>query len=53
MTQVTVQTVELISCNFPTFLAVVRNYGNLIVELSSSVPDGIVVFFPSYEYMVS
>ena len=28
-----------------------RNYGNLIIELSRIVPDGIVVFFPSYGYM--
>ena len=35
------------------FSAVVRNYGNLLVELSGIVPDGIVVFFPSYIYMVS
>ena len=33
--------------------AVVRNYGNLLVELSGVVPDGMVCFFPSYEYMVS
>lgn len=34
-------------------VAVVRNYGNLLVELSASVPDGVVCFFPSYDYMVS
>ena len=34
-------------------LAVVRNYGNLLVEMSGVVPDGMVCFFPSYEYMVS
>lgn len=28
-----------------------RNYGNLLVELSKVVPDGIVVFFPSYGFM--
>lgn len=33
--------------------AVVRNYGNLLQELSKCVPDGIVVFFPSYIYMES
>uniref|UniRef100_A0AC34QE46 ATP-dependent helicase C-terminal domain-containing protein n=1 Tax=Panagrolaimus sp. JU765 TaxID=591449 RepID=A0AC34QE46_9BILA len=31
--------------------SVIRNYGNLIQELSRCVPDGIVVFFPSYTYM--
>jgi DNA excision repair protein ERCC-2 len=31
--------------------AVTRNYGSLIIELASTVPDGIVVFFPSYVYM--
>ena len=34
-------------------LAVIRNYGNLLVEMSASVPDGIVCFFVSYLYMVS
>ena len=29
----------------------IRNYGNLIVELSHTVPDGIVCFFTSYKYM--
>uniref|UniRef100_A0A914Y5D2 General transcription and DNA repair factor IIH helicase subunit XPD n=1 Tax=Panagrolaimus superbus TaxID=310955 RepID=A0A914Y5D2_9BILA len=33
--------------------AVIRNYGNLLQELSKCVPDGIVVFFPSYIYMES
>jgi len=33
--------------------AVIRNYGNLLVELSAVVPDGMVCFFPSYLYMVS
>ena len=33
-------------------LAVIRNYGNLLVEMSASVPDGIVCFFVSYLYMV-
>ncbi len=32
--------------------AVVRNYGNLLAEMSGIVPDGIACFFPSYEYMV-
>ncbi|XP_062502096.1 general transcription and DNA repair factor IIH helicase subunit XPD-like isoform X2 [Corticium candelabrum] len=32
-------------------LAVIRNYGNLLVDLSACVPDGIVCFFPSYVYM--
>jgi len=31
--------------------AVVRNYGNLVLELSLVVPDGIVCFFTSYIYM--
>ncbi|XP_019851833.1 PREDICTED: TFIIH basal transcription factor complex helicase XPD subunit-like [Amphimedon queenslandica] len=31
--------------------AIIRNYGNVVVELSSVIPDGIVAFFPSYEYM--
>jgi DNA excision repair protein ERCC-2 len=31
----------------------IRNYGALVVELSSAVPDGIVCFFPSYGYMES
>ncbi|XP_072032459.1 general transcription and DNA repair factor IIH helicase subunit XPD-like [Amphiura filiformis] len=34
-------------------IAVIRNYGNLLVELSSIVPDGIVCFFTSYVYMES
>jgi DNA excision repair protein ERCC-2 len=28
-----------------------KNYGELLVELARIVPDGIVVFFPSYSYM--
>lgn len=28
-----------------------RNYGRLVVELASAVPDGLVVFFVSYSYM--
>jgi DNA excision repair protein ERCC-2 len=34
-------------------LAVVRNYGNILIEFSKVVPDGIVAFFPSYLYMES
>ncbi|KAK3582679.1 hypothetical protein CHS0354_031090 [Potamilus streckersoni] len=33
--------------------AVIRNYGNLLVELSAVVPDGVVCFFTSYIYMES
>jgi len=32
-------------------LGVVRNYGRLLLEMSSVVPDGIVCFFVSYSYM--
>ncbi|CAK8693117.1 unnamed protein product [Clavelina lepadiformis] len=32
-------------------VAVIRNYGNLLVEMSKIVPDGIVCFFVSYVYM--
>mmetsp|Transcript_42887 Transcript_42887/g.167579 ORF Transcript_42887/g.167579 Transcript_42887/m.167579 type:complete len:98 (-) Transcript_42887:3158-3451(-) len=32
-------------------LSVVRNYGNLVIELATHVPDGMVVFFTSYVYM--
>lgn len=28
-----------------------RNYGRMIVDLASVVPDGLVVFFVSYSYM--
>ena len=31
--------------------AVLRNYGNLLVELCSAVPDGVVCFFTSYGYL--
>nr|CAG4640640.1 EOG090X01B4 [Eulimnadia texana] len=31
--------------------AVIRNYGNLILEIASVVPDGIVCFFTSYLYL--
>ncbi|KAG2438141.1 hypothetical protein HXX76_005750 [Chlamydomonas incerta] len=30
---------------------VMRNYGRLLVDLSATVPDGIVAFFVSYRYM--
>lgn len=33
------------------FIAVIRNYGNLLLEMSAIVPDGIVAFFTSYVYM--
>jgi DNA excision repair protein ERCC-2 len=33
--------------------AVVRNYGNLLLEMCKIIPDGIVCFFPSYLYMES
>ena len=32
-------------------LGVVRNYGRLLLEMASVVPDGIVCFFVSYSYM--
>ncbi|PAV60069.1 hypothetical protein WR25_19555 [Diploscapter pachys] len=32
-------------------VAVIRNYGNLVLEMDSLVPDGLVVFFTSYTYM--
>jgi len=28
-----------------------RNYGRLVIDLASTVPDGLVVFFVSYSYM--
>uniref|UniRef100_A0A8C9Z0Q2 General transcription and DNA repair factor IIH helicase subunit XPD n=1 Tax=Sander lucioperca TaxID=283035 RepID=A0A8C9Z0Q2_SANLU len=31
--------------------SVIRNYGNLLLEMSAIVPDGIVAFFTSYVYM--
>uniref|UniRef100_UPI00358E0210 general transcription and DNA repair factor IIH helicase subunit XPD isoform X2 n=1 Tax=Myxine glutinosa TaxID=7769 RepID=UPI00358E0210 len=34
-------------------IAVIRNYGTLLLELSGVVPDGIVCFFTSYMYMES
>ena len=33
--------------------AVIRNYGNLLLDMASVVPDGMVCFFVSYVYMVS
>ena len=33
--------------------AVVRNFGSILTEYCKIVPDGIVVFFPSYLYMES
>ncbi|CAI4230644.1 unnamed protein product [Auanema sp. JU1783] len=34
-------------------VAVIRNYGNLVLEMAAIVPDGMVVFFTSYSYMES
>jgi DNA excision repair protein ERCC-2 len=34
-------------------IGVLRNYGALLVELCSTIPDGIVAFFTSYSYMES
>ena len=31
--------------------SVIKNYGRLLVELCKVVPDGIVCFFVSYDYM--
>mmetsp|Transcript_15446 Transcript_15446/g.27960 ORF Transcript_15446/g.27960 Transcript_15446/m.27960 type:complete len:704 (-) Transcript_15446:3656-5767(-) len=31
--------------------AIMRNYGDLLVELADTVPDGIVCFFPSFKYI--
>ncbi|KAM0679286.1 TFIIH/NER complex ATP-dependent 5'-3' DNA helicase subunit [Binucleata daphniae] len=31
--------------------SVIRNYANLVIEFSKIVPDGLVVFFPSYIFM--
>ncbi|XP_065183619.1 general transcription and DNA repair factor IIH helicase subunit XPD-like [Sycon ciliatum] len=31
--------------------SVVRNYGNLLMDLAAVVPDGLACFFPSYSYM--
>ena len=32
-------------------IAVIRNYGNLMAEMAAVVPDGMVCFFTSYDYM--
>lgn len=32
-------------------IAVIRNYGSLLADLAAVVPDGMVCFFTSYEYM--
>ncbi|KAJ3341825.1 DNA-dependent ATPase of the nucleotide excision repair factor 4 complex [Gonapodya sp. JEL0774] len=34
-------------------LAVVRNYGQMLIEFAKCVPDGLVAFFPSYLFMES
>ena len=34
-------------------MGVVRNYGAILVEMCSCIPDGIVAFFTSYSYMES
>ncbi|XP_057323789.1 general transcription and DNA repair factor IIH helicase subunit XPD [Microplitis mediator] len=34
-------------------VAVIRNYGQLLVEFAAAVPDGLVCFFTSYLYMES
>ena len=34
-------------------MGVVRNYGAMLVELCSTIPDGIVAFFTSYSYLES
>lgn len=31
--------------------SVIQNFGNLLLELTSTVPDGIICFFTSYQYM--
>ena len=31
----------------------IRNYGNLLLDMCGVVPDGMVCFFVSYVYMVS
>ncbi|KAK4686887.1 DNA excision repair protein ERCC-2, partial [Tremellales sp. Uapishka_1] len=33
--------------------AVVRNFGSILIDMSRTVPDGVVAFFPSYLYMES
>lgn len=32
-------------------IGVVRNYGSMLVDLCSAIPDGVVAFFTSYSYM--
>ena len=32
-------------------IAVIRNYGNLLADMAAVVPDGMVCFFTSYDYM--
>ena len=34
-------------------ISVVRNYGNLLVDMAAVTPDGMVCFFTSYRYMES
>ncbi|KAK9687690.1 Helicase C-terminal domain [Popillia japonica] len=34
-------------------IAVIRNYGQLLVEIAANVPDGVVCFFTSYLYLES
>lgn len=34
-------------------IAVIRNYGQLLLEIANVVPDGIVCFFTSYMYLES
>jgi DNA excision repair protein ERCC-2 len=34
-------------------LGVIRNYGTMLVELCSVIPDGVIAFFTSYSYMES
>lgn len=34
-------------------MAVIRNYGQLLLEITHVVPDGIVCFFTSYMYLES
>ena len=31
--------------------SIILDYGNLLIDLSCVVPDGIICFFPSYRYM--
>lgn len=33
--------------------AVVRNFGNILIDMAKCIPDGIACFFPSYIYMES